>query len=403
MQSSQRSIIILFLSQAIALASTITIVTYSALVGKMLTGSTTMATIPAASGLVAAALSAYPASMVMQKYGRKVGFHLGAVFALISGILTYYGILKGNFIIFAIGVMTHGVFQAFSAYYRFSAMDVTPPHKHKQSVSYVLAGGILAAFFAPSAASYFESLFYLPIQYAGTYILVIVLSFATQFLMLLIKFPEQKKVETSKSEDIVAKPTIWQVFKRPAFLCASLNAAGGYLLMSYVMTSSPIAIVEYCGFQLSDAASVIQWHAVFMFLPAFFTGSLTARYGSIKIILTGMACFTLSAIIAIGGLELYNFYGSLILLGLGWNFMFIGGTTLLEKAYTAEEKAHVQGMNDFVVYSLTALSTISSGYILETFGWVNMNKMVFVVLGILMVVTLKYVITERKNLTQHTL
>ncbi len=362
-----------------------------------------MATIPAATGLVAAALSAYPASMIMQKYGRKIGFQLGAVFALISGILTYYGILKGNFIIFAFGVATHGVFQAFSAYYRFSAMDVTPPHRHKQSVSYVLAGGILAAFFAPSAASYFESLFYLPIQYAGTYILIIVLSISTQFLMLFIKFPEQKKNADLKNNNIVTKLTFCQVLKRPAFLCASLNAAGGYLLMSYVMTSSPIQIVEYCGFPVGDAASVIQWHAVFMFLPAFFTGSLTARYGSIKIILTGMFIFVLSALIAIEGLELYNFYGSLILLGLGWNFMFIGGTTLLEEAYTEDEKAKVQGMNDFVVYSLTAFSTMSSGYILETFGWVNMNKMVFLVLGVLMIITLRYIITARKNNVADTL
>jgi len=155
MHNSNRNISLLFIGQAIALTSTITIVTYSALVGKMLTESITMATIPAAAGLIAAALTAYPASMFMKRYGRIKGFQVGALFALLSGLLTYYGILSENFILFSFGVMIHGVFQSFTAFYRFTAMEVTPPHRHKQSLSYVLAGGLIAAFVAPSAAQFF--------------------------------------------------------------------------------------------------------------------------------------------------------------------------------------------------------------------------------------------------------
>jgi len=402
MEHSRRNIVLLFISQAIALTSTITIVTYSALVGKILTGSTSMATIPAAAGLVAAALTAYPASMLMKKYGRKKGFQLGGAFALLAGFLSFYGIYAEHFIIFTFGVMIHGVFQAFAAFYRFTAMEITAPHMHKQAVSYVLAGGLVAAFVAPSAAQFFEANFYLPIPYAGTYILVMVLSFLTQFIILFVKFPEN--IPETKTEIIEqgpqssAQPSIWNILKRPAFLCASLNAAGAYLIMSYVMTSSPMQIVEYCGFPLSAAASVIQWHVASMFLPAFFCGSLIARYGSVKILFSGMICLAASAAFAIQGLELINFYGSLVLLGLGWNFMFTAGTTLLQHAHNSSEKAQVQGLNDFVVYGLTAISTLSSGYMLEHIGWMNMNKLVFGVLGLLFMITLWYVIIERKTL-----
>ena len=394
---SRRNITLLFLSQAVALTSTITMVTYSALVGRMLTESTSMATIPAAAGLVAAALTAYPASMFMKKYGRRKGFQLGAIFALLAGVMTFYGIFSANFIVFTLGVLIHGIFQSFAAFYRFTALEITAPHMHKQAVSYVLAGGLLAAFMAPGAAQYFESSFYLPIQYAGTYILVIILSFLTQFLLLFLKFPTQTATVTEEKTVEGPQPSLLEVLKRPAFLCASLNAAGAYLIMSYVMTSSPMEIVEYCGFPVSDAASVIQWHVAAMFLPAFFCGSLIARYGSVRIIFTGMLCLTASAIFAIQGLELVNFYGSLILLGMGWNFMFTAGTTLLAHAHSAAEKAHVQGINDFVVYGLTAIATLSSGFMLETIGWINMNKLVFGVLGLLLVVTLWYVATERRT------
>ncbi|PCI43887.1 MAG: MFS transporter, partial [Alphaproteobacteria bacterium] len=237
MQNSNRNISLLFMSQAITVTSTITVLTYSALVGKMLTDSISLATIPAAAGLIAAALTAYPASMFMKKFGRKRGFQLGAVFALLSGILTFYGIFIANFILFSFGVMIHGIFQSFAAFYRFSAMEVTPLHRHKQSVSYVLAGGLLAAFVAPSAAQFFEANFYLPIPYAGTYALVIILSFLSQFVLLFLKFPDQNPAHKDLKVQEGAKPSLRQILKRPVFLCASLNAAGAYLIMSYVMTS----------------------------------------------------------------------------------------------------------------------------------------------------------------------
>jgi len=398
MDYSRRNILLLFSSQAVALTSTITMLTYSALVGKMLGGSTSLATIPAATGLIAAALTAFPASMFMKKYGRRRGFQLGAIFALCAGILTFYGIFRDSYIIFTLGVMTHGIFQAFAAFYRFTALEITAPRMHKQAVSYVLVGGLLAASVAPAAARLFEQNFPLPIQYAGTYFLVIILSFLTQFLMLFIKFPTTTDHQERQIPEKGSQPNLWQILKRPAFLCASLNAAGAYLVMSYVMTSAPVEIVEYCGFQVSDAASVIQWHVAAMFFPAFFSGSLIARFGPIRILLAGIIFMTISAVFALRGLELVNFYGTLMLLGLGWNFMFTAGTILLENAYhSPSEKARVQGINDFIVYGLTAISTLTSGYMLQTIGWVNMNKLVFAVLFILVIIIIRYIFSINKT------
>lgn len=400
MENSRRNIILLVIGQILALTSVITLVTYAALVAKMLTGSTAMATIPAALGMIAAALSAYKASMFMKKYGRKRGFQFGALFGLLSGILAFYGVYSGSFYIFSLGVMVHGIYQSFTAFYRFAAMEVSAPDFKKQATSYVLSGGLFAALIAPMAAKFFEDHFFLPIPYAGTFILVVLLSLLTQLNLFFLRFPDPEE-EPMGEDNKPVKPVLqvpWQqVIRRPAFLCASLNAAGAYLMMSYVMTSSPIEIVEYCGFQISDAASVIQWHTASMFLPAFFTGSLIARFGTVRILLIGMLCFLISAAFAIQGLELVNFYGSLVLLGFGWNLLFTAGTSLLEQAHAPHEKAQVQGINDFVVYSLAALSTLTSGFMLENIGWKNMNAMVFVIVALLFLLTLWYVKADRQQ------
>lgn len=400
MNTSLRNIILLVIGQVLALTSVITLVTYAALVSRMLTGSTSMATIPAALAMIAAALTAYKASMFMKRFGRKRGFQFGALFALLSGIFTFSGIYIENFYVFCFGVMVHGIFQSFAAYYRFAAMEVSAPRFKKQAISYVLSGGLFAALISPTAAKFFETHFFLPIPYAGTFILVILLSLLTQLTLLFLHFPpEIDHIEHDENgQEIPATQVSWlDILRRPGFLCASLNAAGAYLMMSYVMTSSPIQIVEYCGFQITDAASVIQWHTAAMFLPAFFTGSLVARFGAVRIIMIGFVCFMISAAFAIQGLELINFYGSLVLLGLGWNFLFTAGTALLESAYKPHEKSQVQGLNDFVVYSLAATSTLTSGFMLETIGWKSMNAMVFGIVGLLLFITLWYVKVNRKT------
>jgi predicted MFS family arabinose efflux permease len=297
-------------------------------------------------------------------------------------------IYQGSFILLCFGTFVHGIYQSFANFYRFTALEVSPPEYHKQAVSYVLAGGVLAGLCAPSLARLFEANYFEPIQYAGTYCLIIALSLVAHILISLIKLP--KRV-INKDEVVHPKTSFMEILKRPAFICASFRAGCAYLLMSFIMTATPLEVVEVCGYQVSDAAGIIQWHSMAMFAPAFITGILISRYGSVKIIISGIFVMAIAALIAKAGIELFNFYVALILVGVGWNFMFTAGTTLLEHAYNENEKAQVQGMNDMMVFGLAAISTLSSGYMLENIGWNNMNNFVIILLGILLLVVLWYV------------
>ena len=389
MDNVKRNIFLLSMAQFITLASVVTVITYSSLVAKMMTGNTALATIPSATAFIATAAFAFPASLFMRKFGRKSGFYLGALCGGLGGLIAVIAIYQNNFYLLCTATFFHGTYQSFANYYRFTAMEVSPPHFHKQAVSYVIAGGVLAGLSAPTLARLFEAHYFEPVLYAGTYCLIIALSLVAHVLITLIKLPKRDTNNLNKINH--ENPRIIEVLKRPAFICASLSAACAYVSMSFIMTATPLEIVEMCGYQVSDAAGVIQWHSMSMFAPAIITGTLIARFSSLKIILAGMVIMFISTLIASAGIELYNFYGALILIGIGWNFMFTAGTTLLEHAYNENEKAYVQGLNDLVVFGLAALATLSSGFMLQTVGWKSMNMIVIGILAILIAVILWFI------------
>ncbi len=395
MENVRRNIFLLSMAQFITLASVVTVITYSSLVAKMMTGSTSLATIPSATAFIATAAFAFPASLLMKKFGRKKVFYFGALCAGLAGLLAVVSIYQNNYYLLCFATFCHGIYQAIANYYRFTAMEVSPPDFHKQAVSYVILGGVLAGLSAPTLARLFESNYFEPVQYAGTYCLVIVLSLVAHFLIFMIKLPPRKIVQDNQPP--VANPALWDVLTRPAFICASLSAACAYLSMSFIMTATPLEVVEVCGYQISDAAGVIQWHSMSMFAPAIITGTLIARFGSIKIILSGMILMLISTLVAKSGIELSNFYVALVAIGIGWNFMFTAGTTLLEHAYNEDEKAYVQGLNDFVVFGLAAVATLASGYALEGLGWNMMNNIVIGILILLIAVILWFVNVRDKG------
>lgn len=395
MENVKRNIFLLSMAQFITLASVVTVITYSSLVAKMMTGSTALATIPSATAFIATAAFAFPASILMKKYGRKRIFYIGAVFAGIAGLLAVVSIYQNNYYLLCFATFCHGIYQAIANYYRFTAMEVSPPKMHKQAVSYVILGGVLAGLSAPTLAFIFESNYFEPVQYAGTYCLVIALSLVAHFLIFMIKLPKRSK--SAETEKIHQNPKLFDVLKRPAFICASLSAACAYMSMSFIMTATPLEVVEVCGYQISDAAGVIQWHSVSMFAPAIITGTLIARFGSIKVILTGMILMLASTLTSKSGIELSNFYIALVLIGVGWNFMFTAGTTLLEHAYNEHDKAYVQGLNDMVVFGLAAIATLASGFMLEKAGWDMMNNFVIGLLILLIAVILWFVKVRGSN------
>lgn len=389
MENVKRNIFLLSMAQFITLASVVTVITYSSLVAKMMTGNTALATIPSATAFIATAAFAFPASIFMKKFGRKKGFYFGALCAGLAGVLAVVSIYENNFYLLCLATFAHGAYQSFANYYRFTAMEVSPKSYHKQAVSYVILGGVLAGLSAPTLARFAENIYFEPVQYAGTYCLIIALSLVAHFLISQIKLPPRKVMP---ADHVPPKnPAVMDVLTRPAFICASLSAACAYLSMSFIMTATPLEIVEVCGYQISDAAGVIQWHSISMFAPAIITGTLIARFGSIKIILSGMILMLISTLVAKAGIELANFYIALVAIGIGWNFMFTAGTTLLEHAYNEDEKAFVQGLNDLVVFGIAALATLASGYMLQTVGWSMMNSMVIVMLVLLIVIILWFV------------
>ena len=390
MENTNRNIFLLSMAQFILLASVITVITYSSLVAKIMTGSTSLATVPAATAFLATAAFAFPASMFMKRFGRKKGFYFGALLGGISGVLAVVSIYQESYVLLCFATFCHGSYQSFANYYRFTAMEVSPKSFHKQAVSYVILGGVLAGACAPTLAHLFESNYYEPVLYAGTYCLIIALSFVAFCLIYMIKLPAKNasnEIENSQHK----KPKVMDILKRPAFICASLSATCAYLCMSFIMTATPLEIVEFCGFLREDAAGVIQWHSMSMFAPAIITGTLIARFGSIKIILTGVFIMLISTLIAKSGIELSNFYAALILIGIGWNFMFTAGTTLLEHAYEDHEKAYVQGLNDLVVFGLAGLATLTSGLALEFLGWNTMNNIVIGFLALLVILIIWFI------------
>tara|TARA_B100001939_G_scaffold347825_1_gene370805 strand:- start:5139 stop:6380 length:1242 start_codon:yes stop_codon:yes gene_type:complete len=403
MPREKLNIFLLSLCQALMLASTMTLLTYSALVGKMLSPDPVWAALPVATAVLGSALSAVPASYFMRKFGRKRGFQIGALNALTSGALALYALIRQDFILFCLATWFHGNYQAFAAFYRFTAMEVSSPNRQKQAVSFVLAGGIAAALLTPTITGYFTSVLE-PLTFAGPYALVLCLSLLAQIPIALLRVPHkvQPMVHDGNGRRNMPVPssqkTPWGVLRRPTFICACLNAGGGYLLMSFVMTASPLAVM-FCGYQTTDAAMVIQVHVLAMFAPAFVTGSLIARFGAVPIIFLGMASYAIAAAVAIYDIELSNFYLSLALVGIGWNFMFTAGTTLLAEAHTEAEKTFAQGVNDFLVYSMMAAASLSSGYIFETLGWTRLNLIVYAVLLFLFLVTLWYVVSHSKPRT----
>lgn len=386
MENVKRNIFLLSMAQFILLASVVTVVTYSSLVAKMMTGSTSLATIPAATAFIATAAFAFPASLFMKKFGRKKGFFAGTFFGFLGGLCAVLSIYLNNYYLLCFATFSHGTYQAFANFYRFTAMEVSPPKFHKQAVSYVILGGVLAGLSAPTLASLFEKNYFEPVQYAGTYCLVMALSLVAFFLISRIKLPPRVVMPTDHVP--VANPKFMDVLKRPAFICASLSAACAYLSMSFIMTATPLEVVEVCGYQIEDAAGVIQWHSMSMFAPAIITGTLIARFSSVKMILTGMIVMLIATLTAKAGIELYNFYIALVFIGIGWNFMFTAGTTLLEHAYNEDEKAYVQGLNDLVVFGLAAIATLGSGFMLEAVGWDMMNDFVIGILFFLIFVIL---------------
>ena len=368
---AKRNVAVLAFMQAILGAQLPVYIILGGLAGALLAEDKSLATLPIAFQMVVGMLTAAPMSLLMGKVGRKPGFFLGAVCGAIGGTLAAYAILNGSFVLLCIAHGFAGAYQTTHNLFRFAATDSASDAYKPRAVSYVMAGGLVSAIIGPEIVIRFGDLF-APVPFAGAYAMTLVVIVIGAMAIPLLDLPPPPRREKGDS----GRP-MREIFANPAVPVAILCAMVSYGVMTFVMTSTPLAIVA-CGFSGGQAADVVRWHVLAMFAPSFFTGSLIARFGHGWIIGSGLLMLAACTAISLSGIEIEKFYAALIFLGLGWNFGFIGATSLLAASHRPDERAKVQGLNDVLVMGLVAAGALSSGKIMAVAGWNTVNLSVLV-------------------------
>jgi MFS family permease len=358
---SQRNITLLALAQALLLANGITLVAINSLLGLALAPSRALATLPITTYVIGGALAAYGAAHFMKRHGRRAGFMVGAAFAIAGALISAWAVHIGSFWLLCFGTILAGIYNAIGQQYRFAAADSVSSNWKARAISLTLAGGILGGIFGPELSKYTRDL--LPTRFLASHLALAGLAFISLLIVSRLKIAPLSQA----AQHAQGRP-LREIARQPAFVVALLAATCGYATMNLLMTATPLAM-DFCGHPFSDAAFVLQWHVIGMFGPSFITGDLIKRFGVRRILLTGAAVMLLCAGIALSGIGLMHFWWALLLLGVGWNFLFIGGTTLLTETCRPEERATVQGSNDFIVMATQAATSLISGVMIMSLGW----------------------------------
>ncbi len=361
-----KNLVLLILCQGIFLTNNITFVAINGLVGLSLTNITWMATLPIMGYVVGGALSTGIVARTQKKYGRQKSFQLGLLVAVLSSLICGYAAYSKNFWLLTFGTFVAGYYSANGQLYRFAAAELTHVSLRDKAISWVLAGGILGAVAGPNLAALTKDSFDTP--FLGAYLTLTVAGILGLIVMNFIHFPDE--VEVKK----VLPPgrSTFELLKQPVFLIAAVSSALGYGVMNLLMAATPLAM-KVCGLPFSDAALVLQWHVIGMFAPGFFTGSLIKKFGTYRIMILGIVLNFVCILIALSGVEVYQFLLSSFILGVGWNFLFTGATSLAMTAYRPEEKDKAQGIINFFVFATMAITSFSSGALVTTSGWDILN------------------------------
>jgi MFS family permease len=393
----RRNILVLSICQALSTAAASIDMTLTALTGYQLAPSKLLATLPFALITVAAAFVIFSASMLMKRIGRKLGFILGATVGTCGGIISFWAVLHADFWVFCIGTAAVGVFQAFAQYYRLAASDSVADEKKSKAISTVLAGGVVAAVLGPLLASWSKDL--IPgVLFAGSYLMVAVLS-SVSILLLAVFFIERAGDVAAKVDEIQgAERPIGAILRTPIFVASAASNIVASVVMMFVMTAAPLAAVA-CNHTIDDGANIIQWHLVGMYAPSFVTGALIARFGVPAIVFGGIALNLVCMVAAISSSSLPAFFVALLCLGIGWNFLFVAGSTLLVQSCRPSERAKTQGTAELLRYATTAIATLAAGPFLEFEGWTALNLSVLPLLVLIGGTTLWWIASERRAAT----
>jgi predicted MFS family arabinose efflux permease len=360
----KRNVWMLFCCQALMGASMIGQVAMGALIGHSLADDKSLATLPMAFQMLATMCASIPAGIVFGRFGRRAGFLMGAVGAMVGSLVFALGVWKGDFLIYCLGAIPAGLGFGISQHYRFAAAEVATAAYRPRAIALVMAGGIASAVIGPELVKHSKDMV-LPFLFLGTYLLLALLPPICMAILAVVDLPP------APPRQKVATPVI-EIMRRPAFMTAALAGMVSYGAMNLVMTSTPLEMM-LCGFSVAASTTVIQAHAVAMFAPGFVTGRLIGRYGVRRVIIAGAVLTAGCVLVAVVGRSFSHFTLALVLLGIGWNFMFVGATTLLSTAHAPEERVRAQAANDVLVFGTVACTAFASGAVHARAGWEILN------------------------------
>ena len=370
---ARRNALVLTAGTAISGSAPPIVITLGGLAGLYLLGpDKSLATLPISGFNIGVVLGAIPAALLMRKIGRRLGFMSGSAFAMAGGLVAAAAVFGDLFWLLVAGTLLVGFATAFVQQYRFAAADSGDEYFRARAISWVMIGGVAAAIIGPQTVIYTRNLFD-PIPFAGSFLAISVLAALGMVIVSLLS--GSARTDQGEVESQGGRP-LSELLRQPRMLVAILCGMGSYALMALVMTAAPLAMVA-CGLTEDDAAYGIQWHVLAMFLPSFFTGHLIARIGVEAVITIGMGLLVACGVVALSGIDIAHFWISLVLLGVGWNFGFIGSTTMLTETYRPAERGKVQGLNDFLVFGTVAVASLSSGAVLNAYGWETVGTIVF--------------------------
>lgn len=358
---AKRNVAVLVAAQALIGAQMPMIFTIGGLAGQSLAPNPCLATLPITLIVVGSMLTATPLSALMQRHGRRAGFFTGAFGGMAGATVGALGLFLSSFAIFLAGSLMTGIYMSAQGFYRFAAADTASDEFRPKAISYVMAGGLVSAVIGPQLVKVTAQAMVVP--FLGTYLAVIGLNLIGFLLFPLIDIPRPP----TPAHDAPRGRSRRELLTTPRIAVAVICATVAYALMNLMMTSTPLAVVG-CGFHTSDAANVVSAHVLAMFVPSFFTGAIIARFGVEKVIATGLVILAGAGMVAMSGVELGNFFGALVLLGIGWNFGFIGATTMLASAHAPEERGRMQGLNDLIVFGGVSLASLASGGLMNCSG-----------------------------------
>jgi MFS family permease len=366
-----RNALVLAVAQALAGGNTTVIVATGGIAGSMLAPDPMLATLPISVMAVGMWVGTLPVGMLAKAFGRRFALQVGSAFGAVSGLISCAAVLSGSFFLLLVGTLCGGIYAAAHQSYRFAAAATASLHFRAKAVAWVLAGGVCSAVIGPQLVILTKDLWpaYL---FAGTFLAQSLCAVVAAAVLILLKMPRLPPAARSFAD---GRPLI-EIIQEPRFIVAVACGVASFGLMNLMMTAAPLAMVM-CQHSIGDAALGIQWHVIGMYAPSFFTGALINRFGLRAILASGLFLLAAAAAIGLSGIALWNFWIALALLGIGWNFSFIGATTLVTECHGPRERNKVQAFNDFLVFGSTAIGSLSSGALLSRYGWPAVNVMVF--------------------------